>query len=44
MIGLVVATGFATLGGEARAGIVIDVSQLGANVVATGGGTSTLRT
>jgi hypothetical protein len=39
MIGVVVAIGFATLGGQARAGIVIDVSQVGANVVATGGGT-----
>jgi hypothetical protein len=44
MIGVVVAMGFATLSGQLRAGIVIDVSQVGANVVMNGSGSVDLST
>ncbi len=39
VIAVAVATGFMAVSGQSRAGIVIDVSQVGTNVVATGGGT-----
>jgi MYXO-CTERM domain-containing protein len=38
MLGVVLAMGFTAFGGRADAGIVIDVSQVGNNVVMTGGG------
>jgi hypothetical protein len=44
MITVAVAMGLATLGGQARAGIVIDVTQVGANVVMNGSGSVDLST
>ena len=38
MIALAVAVGLTTLAGHVRAGLIVDVSQVGANVVATGSG------
>ena len=40
MIAVAVAMGFATLGGQARAGFIFDISQAGSNVVVDGTGST----